>query len=105
MDYIPVKYKSGNQVYFLCSIMAHNLSRELQMKSQSQERKRNDKRAPLWEFESLSRFRNKIIRNAGRLIKPQGRLVLSMNANAAVKEEMEFYRAKLFWAVLCIVWV
>jgi len=95
MDYIPVKYKSGNQVYFLCSIMAHNLSRELQMKLRPQERKRNDKRAPLWEFESLSRFRNKIIRNAGRLIKPQGRLVLSMNANAAAKEEMEFYQAKL----------
>jgi len=95
MDYIPVKYKAGNQVYFLCSVMAHNLNRELQMKVRPQERKRNDKRAPLWEFESLSRFRNKLLRKAGRLIKPQGRLVLSMNANAAIKEEMEFYQASL----------
>lgn len=91
MDYIPVQQKAGNQLYMLCSIMAHNLNRELQMRVYEKERASNPKRAALWVFDSLSRMRHTLFIQAGRLIRPNGKLVLCVNENDAFKRQIEEY--------------
>lgn len=85
---LTCKRLCANQVYTLSSMMAHNLSRELQMQTQKPSRKNNLRRSPLWEFKKLSTIRRRLILKAGRLIRPQGKLTLSMNANKCVQNEL-----------------
>ncbi len=91
MDYVPTRRKAGNQAYLLSAILAHNLSREMQMHCYVQERNTTEKRAPLWRFEQLGTLRRKLIQRAGRLTRPQGRLTLTMSANPTVKAELLHY--------------
>lgn len=95
MDYIPVRGKAGNQLYMLCTMMAHNLNRELQMRIYEKDRPMNAKRAALWVFDSLNRVRNTLFVKAGRLIRPNGKYILSMNINDDLKEDLERYYACL----------
>jgi hypothetical protein len=88
MDYVPTRTWCGNQVYMLSAILAHNLSRELQMLTRVPERSTQQKRPALWEFEQLDTLRRRIIQRAGRLIRPKGKLTLSMAANEATQKEM-----------------
>jgi hypothetical protein len=98
LDYVPTKTLAGNQVFLLSSVLAHNLSRELQMATQTQERKTTTQRAPLWRFERLETIRRKFLQRAGRFSQPQGRLTLTLSANAAVQNEMLQYRDALLKA-------
>jgi hypothetical protein len=47
-DYIPVTTEVGNQLYRSAAILAHNLTRELQMKVAPRQRRTTPKRAALW---------------------------------------------------------
>lgn len=91
MDYVPTRTWDGNKIYMLSSILAHNLTRELQMISSQPERATQEKRPALWKFKAFGTIRREIIQRAGRIIRPQGKLVLSMAKNDAVKDEMLFY--------------
>jgi hypothetical protein len=91
MDYIPTRRQVGNQIFVLSAMLAHNLNREMQMLSDTQQRNTTEKRAPLWRFEQLGTLRRKLIQRAGRLTKPQGALTLTMSANPAVKSELLHY--------------
>jgi len=91
MDYIPVRTLWGNQAYQLAAILAHNLSRELQMQRRPPQRRTTEKRPPLWRFEGLETLRRKILQRAGRLTRPQGNLTLTCSANRAVQEEIVNY--------------
>ena len=44
MDYVPVRTLVGNQIYLLSAILAHNLTRALQMESNPAQRKRAEGR-------------------------------------------------------------
>jgi hypothetical protein len=88
MDYVPTRTWCGNQVYMLSALFAHNLTRELQMLTRAPERSTQQKRPALWEFEQLDTLRRRIIQRAGRLIRPNGKLTLSMAANEATENEM-----------------
>lgn len=88
MDYVPTRTWCGNQVYMLSALFAHNLTRELQMLTRAPERSTQQKRPALWEFEQLGTLRRRIIQRAGRLIRPKGKLTLSMAANEATENEM-----------------
>ena len=68
--------------------MAHNLSRELQMISAPAALRAMPKRPAAWEFKTLDTIRHRIIQRAGRLIRPQGELTLSMSANRAVRKDL-----------------
>ncbi len=87
MDYIPVRRLGGNQFYNLAAILAHNLTRELQMVARYRDRGTTGKRSPLWSFEELKTLRHLIIQRAGRLTAPQGKLTLTMSANEAVQKD------------------
>ena len=85
MGYVPARRLVANKVYLLCSIFAHNLSRELQMQVQEPVRGTTEKRTVRWLFEELDTLRKTIIARAGRLTRPQGKLTLTLNANLTVQ--------------------
>ena len=85
LDVVATKRLAGNQIFTLCSMMAHNLSRELQMLAAPAAPRALPKRPAAWRFERLDTLRHRIIQRAGRFIRPQGELTLSMSANAAVR--------------------
>jgi hypothetical protein len=93
LEYVPVRTLYGNQVYCLSAVMAHNLTRELQIAAYQRERGTTAKRRNLWGFETLGTLRNRLIRRAGRLIRPQGRLTLVIQANKTLREDLELYAA------------
>ena len=90
MDYIPVRRLNGNQFYSLAAILAHNLTREIQMVARLQDRGTTEKRSALWSFDELKTLRYLIIQRAGRLTNSQGKLTLTMCANAAVQKDFLF---------------
>jgi len=90
-DYVAVTSRVGNQIYLLSAMLAHNLTRELQMIAHPTQRGTTAKRTALWAFQQLDTIRRNLIQRAGRLIRPQGKLVLSMNDNAAVEAELLHY--------------
>lgn len=90
-DYIPTRTWAGNRLYAQAAVLAHNLTRELQMRTPERERATTPRRATLWVFASLFTIRNSIIRRAGRLVRPNGEWVLTMNANRAVRKDIERY--------------
>ena len=85
MDYVPTRSWAGNLFYMMASITAHNVTRELQMQTAPRSRETNPKRAALWKFEKLETLRNRLIRRAGRVHYPEGRLTLTMSENVAVQ--------------------
>ena len=88
MAYVPSRTWIGNQIYLVAALMAHNLSRELQMRSTPAQRKTGQKRPALWSFASIATLRRRLIQRAGRLIYPQGKFTLSMSTNATVEKEL-----------------
>lgn len=88
MGHVPVTTRVGNQLYLFAAIWAHNLGRELQMQVAPAPRTTTAKRAALWPFQQLNTLRRHLLHRAGRLIRPQGKLVLSMNANPDVEKEL-----------------
>lgn len=79
MGYVPVRTCLGNQLYLLAGLLAHNLTRELQMATTPRKRRTTAKRAPLWAFERLDTFRGGFVQRAGRLTRPHGKLTLTMS--------------------------
>ena len=91
LDYIPTRTWNGNRIYLLATLFAHNLTRELQMITCAPTRNTQQKRPALWEFQQLGTVRRRIIQCAGRLIRPQGKLTLSMSANKPQQDELLHY--------------
>jgi hypothetical protein len=88
LDAIPTRRLAGNQIFTLCAMMAHNLSRELQMLAAPAASKALVKRPAAWAFEKLDTLRHRIIQRAGRFTRPQGELTLTMSANDAVRKDL-----------------
>ena len=88
LDVIPSRRLAGNQMFTLCAMMAHNLSREVQMLAAPSAQRALPKRPAAWAFEKLDTLRHRIIQRAGRFIRPQGELTLTMSANRAVRKDL-----------------
>jgi hypothetical protein len=91
LSVIPTKRLAGNQIYTLCAMMAHNLSREIQMLASPRAVRSLPKRSAVWSFEKLDTLRHRIIQRAGRLVKPKGELTLTMSANQTVREDLSHF--------------
>lgn len=87
LDMIPCRRLVANQVFTISSMMAHNLSREIQMLAQPSCQRSLWKRPAAWKFEKLDTIRHQIIQRAGRITRPQGNITLTMCANQAVKRD------------------
>jgi hypothetical protein len=88
IDYVPVTSRVGNQLYLLAGILAHNLTRELQIQLTARARGTTAKRAALWCLREIETLRRTLIQRAGRIIRPAGKVILSMNANEKLKNEL-----------------
>lgn len=88
MDYVPVTTCAGNQLYMFAGILAHNLTRELQIQLTPRARGTTAKRAALWCFREIETLRRTLIQRAGRVIRPAGKLILSMNSNEKLENEL-----------------
>ncbi len=88
LDALPSRRLAGNQIFTLCAMMAHNLSREIQMLASSPAPRSLPKRPAQWAFEKLDTLRHRIIQRAGRLTRPSGELTLTMSANKAVQQDL-----------------
>ena len=70
MGHVPVRRRLGNQAYLLAGLFAHNLFRELQMRTAARARGTTGNRAPLWIFETVDTLRKTLLQRAGRLTHP-----------------------------------
>ena len=50
LNVIPTRRLAGNQVFTLCSVMAHNLSKEIQMLAKPAGLRARSKRPEAWNF-------------------------------------------------------
>lgn len=91
MSYVPCNTWNGNKIFMLSGILAHNLTRELQMRHLERQRGTTAKRPALWKFSRIDTLRKVVIQRAGRLIKPGGILTLSLAANDSVRENLQKY--------------
>lgn len=91
MDVVLGRRWIANQVFTLSGMLAHNLSREMQMAERSKERGTQSKRPAHWIFQSLGTIRQRLFHRAGRLLRPQGELTLELNANPTVQAEFTRY--------------
>lgn len=88
LAYVPSNTWLGNRAYMSAALIAHNLTRELTMRTAAPARTQTIKRSPLWVFPRIATVRRETLQIAGRLIKPQGKLTLSMAANDAVRQRI-----------------
>ncbi len=88
MGYVPVRTLAGNQLYLLAGLLAHNLTRELQMRERPPQRRQTENRAALWIFEQLGTLRMRLLCRAGRLTRPRGILTLTMNAGQFIQNRL-----------------
>lgn len=91
LSYVPCNTWNANKLFLLCNIFAHNLTRELQMRYRERDRNTTVKRPALWKFSKIGTLRKQIIQRAGRLIRPQGILTLSMANNPTVEDAITSY--------------
>lgn len=91
VDVVATRTACGNQLFTWAGVIAHNLSRELQMRSRPMDRSTWPKRPALWIFQSLGTLRQRVLHRAGRLIRPQGELTLRISADAKAQEEITSY--------------
>lgn len=89
LDYIPCRRRAANEIFTLSTMLAHNLSRELQMQAADPTRHTTPTRAPHYELKTLGTLRHLLLRQAGRLTRPQGRLCLSTAASGVARQEFE----------------
>lgn len=85
---IPCRRLCANKVFTISAMMAHNLSREIQMLAQPSYPRAKAKRPAAWKFEKLDTIRHRIIQRAGRLTRPRGELTLTMSGNQSVRNDL-----------------
>jgi len=88
MGHVPVRRCLGNQMYLLAGLFAHNLVRELQMRTETRSRGTTDNRAALWIFEQVDTVRKTLLQRAGRLTRPSGKLTLTISGAGILKEKL-----------------
>ena len=79
----------ANELFTLCGMMAHNLGREWQLRTDRKTRNQGKNQRSVRRFESLGTLSRRFLQQAGRIIKPQGRLVLEMNTDEGTQRRIE----------------
>lgn len=95
MDYIPFKRLLPNKFFLFSCVLAHNLTRDLQMRVLPKVRGTTFKRSSMWIFQQMHTLRRNLISRAGRLTSPQGNLTLTVSGNGHVEREFLGYYEKI----------
>lgn len=86
LDAIPARRLVANQIHLLAGITAHNTARELQIDTSQAKAANTVNRSSLWFFHELGTLRRHLFWQAGRLIRPNGRLTLALADNEFMKQ-------------------
>ncbi len=89
LDVIMGKRRIANRMFTIASMMAHNLTRELQMRNGDQRDIDDAKRPAVFRFLELGTLRQRLLHRAGRVTRPQGKLTLTINANETARRDFE----------------
>lgn len=89
LDYIPSRRLVPNQLYVLSTMLAHNLGRELQLRAEPEQRRTTPTRAGIFIVRTLGTLRDQLVRRAGALTRPGGRLALTIAAPPAARVEFD----------------
>jgi hypothetical protein len=100
IDLVATRRRNGNRVFTVAGMLAHNLAHELQMAGSAPVRGTTKRRRARWHFRSLGTLRQTLIHRGGRIVRPQGRLTLVINANKVVQREIAHYLGALKAAAL-----
>ena len=85
---MPVGTRAGNQPYMFVGILARNPTRELRIQIDRHARGTTPKRAALRCFREMETLRRILIRRTGHIIRPGGKLILSMNSDDSLEGEL-----------------
>jgi hypothetical protein len=88
IDYVPVTSRVGNQLYLFAGILAHILTRGLQIQLTARARGTIAKRDALWCFREIKILRRTLIQRTGSITRPAGKVILSMNVNEKLENEL-----------------
>lgn len=88
LDYIPCRRLVANKIWTYTSLLAHNLSRELQMRTNERARTTSPTRSALWDFCLLGTIRNLMIRRAARITRPANKLTVTIAADGRAQHEI-----------------
>jgi len=86
---ILARRRNANRLFTLAGMLAHNLTREMQMITTRPQRATLPRRPARWQFLSLGTIRDKIIRRPARITRPQNRLKLTIAAESSVRNDIE----------------
>lgn len=89
LDYVPCRRLVSNQIYVLSAMLAHNLSRELQLNAEPELRRTTPTRSGRFILRTLGTLRDQLVRRAGALTRPAGRLALTIAAPKAARDEFD----------------
>lgn len=89
LGYIPCKRLIANQIYVLSTMLAHNLGRESQLQADPERRPTVPTRAAVFALRGLGTLRDQLVRRAGALTRPQGKLALTVAAPPAARREFD----------------
>lgn len=89
LDYVPCRRLIPNQIYVVSSMLAHNLSRELQIRAEPTRRRTTPTRSGLFVVRTLGTLRDQLVRRAGALSRPGGRLTLTVAAPEPARQELD----------------
>ena len=84
-----------NRMGHRISMLTHNLSRELQIRANAPRRDPSPVATARWRFSTLRTLSNTLIRQAGAIVRPQGRAVIRMNRNDHVMHAFQSIRSAL----------
>jgi hypothetical protein len=80
LEHVPSKRLIANQLSTDAAMLAHNLARELQFEARELASSTTPNRTPSERFETLAQLQRRIVRRAGVLTRPQGKLTLTISA-------------------------
>lgn len=89
LGYVPCKRLTANQIFVLSTMLAHNLGRELQLQAEPERRRTTPTRAAVFVLRGLGTLRDQLVRRAGALTRPQGKLALSVAAPPVARREFD----------------
>lgn len=84
-----------NRMAHRVSMLTHNLFREMQIRAHAPRRESSPVATARWRFSTLRTITNTLIRQAGNIVRPQGRTVIRMNHNPHVNTAFASIRSAL----------
>ncbi len=96
LEHVPSNRLIPNQLSMDAAMLAHNLARELQFETGDIATRTTPNRTPATRLQTLAQLTRRIVRRAGALTRPQGKLTLTISAgDEEMRQEFQNYHREL----------